>query len=363
MANKSTVWYREGCKAYYTTFKGKQVELVKGPKDEPEGPTYVAAVKALAKLTCGTEPGLTFAEVIRRYLLQLGPPLEPSTVKLAKTRLNLASRGLGNMLASHLTLADAQKWIKEQRTSKGWGDATVFSTVTWMRACTSWAVETKEMLHNPLQSLEVPSMPSRGVECVLSAAQERRVLETAKRGTLDLVTVLSDTGARPGELRIAEAKHFNPDIPAIVIPAKHRTRGKSHKTGRHKNDRVIYLPPRSAAIVHRLCQKYASGPIFRSNYAGRRLPNGGKVTGWTENSICLAMERLRETANVPDLISYSFRHTFAVNKLRKGVPIAALAEIMGTSIEMIIHHYGHLSKQHDYLYGLVCGDGTLNVEG
>jgi site-specific recombinase XerD len=62
------------------------------------------------------------------------------------------------------------------------------------------------------------------------------------------------------------------------------------------------------------------------------------------------MKRLKvELGLDPAVVFYSYRHTFLTNALERGVDVATVAELTGTSISMIQKHYGHLASKHDHL--------------
>ena len=47
--------------------------------------------------------------------------------------------------------------------------------------------------------------------------------------------------------------------------------------------------------------------------------------------------------------TYSYRHTYITDALERGVDVATVAELVGTSVETIQRHYGHLSTRHNHL--------------
>jgi integrase len=48
----------------------------------------------------------------------------------------------------------------------------------------------------------------------------------------------------------------------------------------------------------------------------------------------------------PDrLVCYRFRHTAISSLLMKGIPVAIVAELVGTSAKMISEVYGHISNE------------------
>jgi integrase len=52
---------------------------------------------------------------------------------------------------------------------------------------------------------------------------------------------------------------------------------------------------------------------------------------------------LREGAQGASRSTYCFRHTYATLRLQEGVDVYFLAEQMGTSVQMIERHYGHVN--------------------
>jgi len=102
-----------------------------------------------------------------------------------------------------------------------------------------------------------------------------------------------------------------------------------------------------------LVRERPTGPLFLYRLRKPRTQKYASYAPWTKQRAVDVCWKLRKRAGVPHLIPYSFRHTFAVRWLRERKPIAALAEILGTSIQQIVDHYSHLAKQTDYLRSLV----------
>jgi integrase len=55
------------------------------------------------------------------------------------------------------------------------------------------------------------------------------------------------------------------------------------------------------------------------------------------------MEAL-EAAGIAQRGPYQLRHTFATEALAAGISIFELARVMGTSVKMVDHTYGHLAR-------------------
>lgn len=353
MARKASVRYWKSREGYCCWHNGSQVLLAKGPEDAPDGPTYRAALKKFIRLEL-KEHGVTVSEVVERYLEWAKKHRDPVTVRSRESRLSTVKAKFGDEYVASLQPLDVQEWFDAQQERLAWSDSTARATMASFAASLAWAFKWKLTPCHPLKEIELPEDGSRGLECVLSPEQEVAVIDACKfeaeRAVLD---ALRETGARPGEIMAAEAKHYDPAIRAIVYEAKVRKGEKSHKTRHTGKARVIYLRGRTAERVRQLVEEYPRGPLFRIVRRKRLGPNRGVLCGWSESNLLRLIWRLRKRTGVETLIPYSFRHTFAVRWLRSRKPIEALAEVLGTSIEMIQRHYGHLAHQKDYLRRLV----------
>ena len=81
------------------------------------------------------------------------------------------------------------------------------------------------------------------------------------------------------------------------------------------------------------------GPLF-----------GGRRGGLSTNAISCRIKRIKNSEDIPDsIVAYSYRHTYITDALQRGVAIATVAELVGTSVAMIQKHYGHLEQRGDHL--------------
>jgi integrase len=181
--------------------------------------------------------------------------------------------------------------------------------------------------------LELPTPASREVE--ITNEQWVEVEVTAQQPVLDLLILLKETGARPQELRVVEAKHLqaNGGKPRLYFakPVK-KTRGK-------QKPRKIYLNARAYEICQRLSERFATGPLFRNEDG----------TAWTKTALNTRCSKKRLKLSFR-FYPYSLRHTFCTSKLRSGVNPAIVAELMGTSLEMVMRVYNQLGLNDHGLY-------------
>ncbi len=158
-------------------------------------------------------------------------------------------------------------------------------------------------------------------------------METAEGDFLDLLVVLKESGARPQELRLAEAKHFDREGRRLYFPKPiKKVRGE-------QRERIIRLEGRAFEIVQRLALKYPNGPLFRNE----------RRNAWTKNALNWRCKRLREKLGFR-ICPYALRHTFCTDALTRGVDPLTVAELMGhRDGQMVMRVYQKISKRDDHL--------------
>lgn len=182
--------------------------------------------------------------------------------------------------------------------------------------------------------------------------------------TADLIEVAALTGARPGELRVAEWTDYDPT--AVELGAetwgKIRLDTKRWKAGEKTGEfREVFLPPEAIVIIERIKTHPNHHPrfIWTHKRGARSAARGADVRvhgePWSESSLPTKILKLRRLAigagvaleDTGDnrFVLYRLRHTAAARLLMAGVPVALVAKILGTSPEMITRVYGSfLSK-------------------
>lgn len=189
----------------------------------------------------------------------------------------------------------------------------------------------KQLADDPLAGLKKPKQTPR--DAYITAEQWAKVLETAEGEFLDLLIVLKESGARPQELRLAEAKHFDREGRRLYFPKPiKKVRGE-------QRERIIRLEGRAFEVVQRLALKYPSGPLFRNE----------RRNAWTKNALNWRCKRLRDKLGFK-LCPYSLRHTFCTDALTRGVDPLTVAELMGhRDGQMVMRVYQKISKKDDHL--------------
>lgn len=239
----------------------------------------------------------------------------------------------GHLRVSELAPKHVTDWIASNPT---WGpSAQRHAIITVQRVC-NWALNERRITENPFRGIRKPS-GKRREQLVPPDVHERMVrLAGSQKGSgkIDrqfrlVLVAMRHAGGRPQD--VANVRIENVNVDCWVIP--------EHKTLRHTGrPRIVYLSPCLQTITRILAGNRKAGPLFR----GRR----GKLT---TNAIKCRITRLREELGVSDVVAYSYRHTYITDALERGVDVATVAELVGTSVAMIQRHYGHLSKRADHL--------------
>lgn len=227
-------------------------------------------------------------------------------------------------------------WLANNPT---WGSAARRHAIGSIKRVLNWGRRERRILSNPIEDVARPSQPRRSAlindddhQTLVMAAGGQPFSGKIDRQFRLVLIAIRHCGGRPQDVARARVEWVDREVTKWTLP--------EHKTKRHtERPRVVYLSPCLQTITRILMAGRDSGPLFR----GRR----GAVT---TNAISCRIKRLKKDLDIdPKIVFYSYRHTFLTNAMERGVDVATLAELTGTSISMIQKHYGHLSTKHDHL--------------
>jgi integrase len=159
----------------------------------------------------------------------------------------------------------------------------------------------------------------------LDRSQRRKLVTEIDAEAAPFVRGLCLLPLRPGALAALTAGDFDKRTAELTI-------GKD-KTGK---PRRIQLPAEAAKLLSEQAkEKLPTAPMFmRAN---------GKA--WDKNSWKLPIAAAVEAAELPDgATAYTLRHSTITDLVTAGLPLLTIAQISGTSAEMIERHYGHLTS-------------------
>lgn len=158
----------------------------------------------------------------------------------------------------------------------------------------------------------------------LDKGQRRKLLEHVDAEAAPFVRALCLLPLRPGAMAALTAGDFDKRTSELTI-------GKD-KAGR---DRRIVVPADAA----RLLTAQARNKLPRAPLLARA---NGKA--WDKNSWKLPIAAAVEAAGLQGATAYTLRHSTITDLVSAGLPLLTIAQISGTSAEMIERHYGHLAS-------------------
>jgi integrase len=154
--------------------------------------------------------------------------------------------------------------------------------------------------------------------------------------TYNMILIACNTGMRPAEMKNLRWRD--------IMPAKDRERREIvvlFVQGKGKSRKLV--APKSVGEylerVRVIAKATEENDRVFTNVAGKPA----KTLYTTLLADLLEMASLREGTHGVPRSTYCFRHTYATLRLQEGVDVYFLADQMGTSVQMIEQHYGHVN--------------------
>lgn len=159
----------------------------------------------------------------------------------------------------------------------------------------------------------------------LDRDQRRKLLEHIDQEAEPLVRALCLLPMRPGAMAALDAGAFDKRTSELTI-------GKD-KTGKARR---IKVPTEAADLLtSQLDGKLPTAPLFMRS-------NGSR---WNKDNWKKPIAKAVAAAELPDgATAYTLRHSTITDLVTAGLPLLTIAQISGTSAEMIERHYGHLAS-------------------
>lgn len=159
----------------------------------------------------------------------------------------------------------------------------------------------------------------------LDRNERRKLLETIDEEAAPFVRALCLLPLRPGALAALTADDFDKRTSELTI-------GKD-KTGK---PRRIQLPQDAAKLLSDQAKTKLPGATLFMRANGK---------AWNKDSWKQPIAAAVATAGLPGhATAYTLRHSTITDLVSAGLPLLTIAQISGTSAEMIERHYGHLAS-------------------
>jgi integrase len=326
MPRPRKIWRRKGSKYFYTKIDGRQTRLET---------TEAASQRTLERILRGhasgpATPGITFVRLADQFLDHSQATNERETFEVHRLFLQSFTDFVGKQRqVIRLCETDLDKWCRLQTT---WGENTCVRAKAIVLAALNHGIKKLGMPVHPLMHVRPGTCGSRDRYLTL---EEREKIRIAVKGAFaDYIFALEQTGARPfSEVAKVTASNVNLELGTWTLEKwKNSRKQKGLK-------RTIYLTPSMLELTRRLMNQYPEGPLFR-NTCGR---------AWTRQALTARFRALGERLGIENLMAYNIRHLFITDALARGIPVAVVAELCGTSIQTIQKHYNHMNVMHDVL--------------
>lgn len=339
--NKPFYW--KARKGWYIKVDRKNVKLDAKTKEQ----AYAVWRKGLERGSRLAADQSTLGDVLELYVTAMQGKVNMG--QLAESTLTRRLDYLGSAVAhsvSRVPIAvlrpfHALEWLD---TEPGWNATTRHHAAAALKAAMSWAKSVGRIDTNPLESLKVEKGEARDflISPELYATFINHLLGQDKinaRSFARVLMALRHSGCRPSEIANVRVEHINVSSDGMTwILPYHKNRRKK------KAPRVVYCSPCLRTITLAAKGDRTSGPLFLANY--------GEAFAYSRMRV--RFERMRKRLGIADeCVLYSFRHTSITNMMVAGEGVATVAELHGTSIQMIQNHYGHLSQHAKFLHDAV----------
>lgn len=161
----------------------------------------------------------------------------------------------------------------------------------------------------------------------LTIDQRRKLLKHSAADVAMFLRALCLLPMRPGAVAALNAGDFDDHLSTVQVGVD--------KDG---EPRVIKLPPETARFFAGCAKdKLPSAPLFMQA-DGRRW----NKDAWKEP----VKDAVRAAKLPPGTVAYSLRHSVITDLILQRVPTLTVAQMAGTSVQMIEAHYGHLLQEH-----------------
>jgi integrase len=382
MSRPNKPWFRKSNKRWYVWFQGKQVNL---GLDKKQAHQVFHQLMAQPEPDRAPQTGtISLPELTDHFLDWVQRNRAPDTYEWYRYRLERLCKLHSTMVAERLKPYHVEEWVNSY-------DLSVTSRRNYFRSakrCYRWGKKQGYLSTNPIADLEVPRAQER--EVVLSQADFNNLISYSRNTNFrDLMQVTWETGCRPQESLIVEARHVDVEKQRWVF---HTSQSKGKKISR-----VVYLTDKAIVIVRRLMTEHPKGPIFRNSLGKKwtkdatncafgaiqsrmgkeEMQRQGMTIGDDEITTLIAELSPTRTSRgktldktpaelrceakrkltqkkvkglAPRYSLYALRHSFATNALRKGIDSLTVAILLGhKDPSTLARVYQHLNQNPEHL--------------
>jgi integrase len=295
-------FYRKSRGLWYVQIDGKQHNL--GPDRDQAFETYHDLMRQPETVAVVGESVLA---IIDAFLDWCHKNRARDTYEWYRWRLEMFARSIPrNLTVGRLKPIHVQTWIDSYDT---WSSGSKRNGCRAVQRALNWAEKQGIIDKSPIAHMEKPAAGKR--ETVLSEREFTRLLALAPGAAFrDLLTATWETGCRPQESLIVEARHVDLQNCRWVIPESEA-----------KTDaiRIVYLTEAALEITRTRMLRFPVGPIFR-NSRGKPWTTNAVNNGFQRIQIRMGKQIMRDrTITVSDEEIAEFVETLKPNCCVQGV--------------------------------------------
>lgn len=316
-------WFRTERQAWFVQIGRRQINL--GPDKAAALAQYHALMSQPKRPHVAADGVLA---VIDAFLDWCHKHRQPATYEWYRFRLQLFVRSIPPELkTSMLRPFHVQQWVDSFASLSSGSKRNYCRAV---QRAMRWAEQQGYIDRSPIAHMEKPAAGKR--DTVVAKEEFDKILaHTPDRAFRDLLIVTWETGCRPQESLIVEARHVDLANARWVFPPKEEKMGRV--------PRIVYLTDPALEITQRLVLQHPEGPLFR-NTRGRP---------WTTDAVNCRLATLARKLGRRYCL-YAFRHTWMNRLLTSGVDALTVAVLAGHSDPSTLAKiYQHLSQNPEYL--------------
>ncbi len=270
------------------------------------------------------EPRLSYADLVDRFLAAY--EAAPNTVERMKHMLAKSVTEFGARQLRDLRPDEIQTWRKSMSPGTAW------DAVRALRQALEWGVEMRLLTQNVARRVKNPQPKPKVFDPFECWSEIDAVAAELDPRYADIPAFAVGTGLRPGEWMALQARDI--DLAAREVTVR-RACGPDGRLKTTNSLRVVPLRRRTLDAVAHVADLKRRDLVFPSARGGVLDLHNWRNREWNPAVEAAGLDRRRP---------YDMRHTYASWSLRAGVNTFQLAKRMGTSLEMIDKHYGHLAR-------------------
>lgn len=239
---------------WYIQINGHQHNLGPGTAEDAD----IAAAQLKLKLRqpvlqpVTVEGDQLLIELIDKFLDYVQKNLAPDTYEWYRSRLQCWSDTYPDLTLLTLKKHHVRSWIDDIKGKPG----TKRNYARAIQRCLSWCEEEDIIERSPIAKFKKPAGGKR--ERIINPSEYQKLLALAGSDEFrDLLIISWETGCRPQESLVVEARHVDLVHSRWFIPKDEGKKGLDH-------DRYVYLNDTALEMTKRLMAIYPDGPLFRN---------------------------------------------------------------------------------------------------